>query len=307
MEDGSILIAGGMAVADNSHLNDVWVSKDGRTWQQQPAAPWEGRHRHGLLEFKGCSYMFGGTTTRTNSTGGVEQSNFNDVWKSCDAGASWDVVTANAPWSPREGFGFTVAGGRMVIVGGTVGGPQGGVSEVWASSDGQAWEMLKGNDTAAWSPRYATTAVTTSQGEILLLGGFPSGKSGYVAPACGDVWASPDGGASWELRSEKWQAKSAHRAYVASATAGNLTYLLGGQGGVGVLYKSYGDVWATTDGSDWQQVAEFPAGMKPRGGMPVLEQDGNLLVLGGNAEFNPHEDYSDVWRFTEGREETLSI
>merc|ERR1719329_112907 len=286
-----------MAVADNSHLNDVWISKDGGSnWQQQPAAPWEGRHRHGMLQFKGCSYVIGGTTTRTDSTGKSVQWNFNDVWKSCDSGASWDVLTKNAPWLPREGFGYSIVGDQMVILGGTVGGMMGGVSDVWASSDGKEWEMLKANDTVAWSPRYATTAVTTSQGELLLMGGFPNG--GYMVPACGDVWASADSGRSWELRSTEWQVASAHRDYVALDTVGNVTYLFGGQGDVGVQYKSFNDVWATTDGSDWRQVSEFPAGMKPRGGMPVVEVDGGLLVLGGNAELNPHEDYNDVWRFT---------
>jgi len=292
-EDGVIMIAGGIAVADNSHLNDVWISKDGgSTWQQQPAAPWEGRHRHGVLQFKGCSYVIGGTTTHTNSTGSSEQWNFNDVWRSCDSGASWDVVTENAPWTPREGFGYSIVGDRMVILGGTVGGTMGGVSDVWASPDGKDWEMLKANDTNAWSPRYATTAVTTSQGELLLMGGFPNG--GYTVPVCDDVWASADGGRSWELRSAEWQPRD----YVALATLGNVTYLFGGQGDVRVMYKSFNDVWATTDGSDWNQVSEFPAGMKPRGGMPVVNVDGRLLVLGGNAEMNPHEDYSDVWRFT---------
>jgi len=34
-EDGTIVLAGGIAVADNSHLNDVWSSKDGgHTWEQ---------------------------------------------------------------------------------------------------------------------------------------------------------------------------------------------------------------------------------------------------------------------------------
>lgn len=294
-EDGTIVLAGGIAVADNSHLNDVWSSKDGgHTWEQQAAAPWEGRHRHGLMHFQSCSYIVGGTTTKTNATGGSEQWSFNDVWKSCNAGSTWDLVTASAQWSPREGFAFTVLGDKMVIAGGTLGGTMGATNEVWTSANGKDWEMAF-NGTEAWCPRYATTAVATSQGELLLIGGFPNG--GYMAPALTDVWASPDGGKSWEQRSAKWNDESG-RDYVALATAGGKTYLLGGQSGVNLMFKSFADVWATEDGSEWRQVGEFPPAMKARGGMPVLEVDGSLLVIAGNAEYNPHEDYSDVWRFT---------
>ena len=59
-ENGTMLITGGMHTADNTHLQDVWASQDGRSWEQlTEAAPWPERHRHGMLFFNGCSYWPG--------------------------------------------------------------------------------------------------------------------------------------------------------------------------------------------------------------------------------------------------------
>merc|ERR1719163_548101 len=105
-----------------------------------------------MLYLNGCSYVFGGTTKK-NSTGSFAQFYFNDVWKSCNSGVSWDCVTESAQWSPRDGFAFTVVEDKMLIIGGT--GDAG--SEVWASADGKDWELLSSNATTPatpWPARY---------------------------------------------------------------------------------------------------------------------------------------------------------
>jgi hypothetical protein len=296
-ENGTVLLSGGMHVANNTHLRDVWSSKDfGRTWEARSvAAPWPERHRHGMVFLKGCTYVFGGTTTKASAEGKI-QFNYNDVWKSCDEGLSWSCVTESAQWSPREGFAFTVAEDKMLIIGGTVEDVGGAVNEVWASADGK-------------DPRYALTAVTTPQGEVLIAGGFGARLSGGASGAMGfkDVWASPDGGRTWEQRTAK--APFGRRVYVGLGVSGAHTYIFGGQAGLGQAFRSFRDIWVTTDGSKWHKAGKMPRKMKPRGGLGVVlhadDKDG-MLLLGGSSEIFPHKDFSDVWRFDpKAREEVL--
>jgi len=299
--NGTILVAGGMHTADNSHLQDVWASKDGEAWVElAETAPWPDRHRHGMLFFEGCSYVFGGTTIRNTSEGSV-QWNFNDVWKSCDEGRSWACVTQSAEWSPREGFAYTVAGGKMLIIGGTVHDVGGAVNEVWASDDGERWQLLGSNVTEpanAWAPRYALTAVTMSNGEVLIAGGFGahSGKGLRGGWGMKDVWASQDGGYTWTQRIAS--APFGRRVYVGLAVSGGATYLFGGQAGVGQLFRSFRDVWVTEDGSRWRRERKMPKALKPRGGMCLIPDGGSILMLGGSSEIFPHKDFNDVWRFS---------
>ena len=142
------------------------------------------------------------------------------------------------------------------------------------------------------------TAVITPQGEVLLLGGFGArdGKGASGMWGMRDVWASKDGGRTWEQRTAK--APYGRRVYVGLASAGSSTYLFGGQTGLGQLFRSRRDVWATEDGSHWRKVGEMPKGAKPRGAMGLLnDADNSLLMLGGSSEIFPHEDFNDVWRF----------
>lgn len=291
--NGTMLISGGMHTANNTHLNDVWSSKDGRTWElMTTSAPWPQRHRHGMAFLKGCAYIFGGTTVK-NTTNGTVQFNYNDVWKSCDLGRSWECVTKNAQWTPREGFAFTVAGDRMLIIGGTVHDVGGAVNEVWSSPDGKDWELLSSNETIpanAWAPRYALTAVTMPQGEVMIAGGFGANAMRGFA----DVWTSRDGGKTWEQRST--DADFGHRCYVGLGVVGNSTYLIGGQAGALQLFRSFGDVWNTLDGSEWHKVDQMPSDMAPRGGLGVLNTGDAMVMIAGSSEIFPHQDFNDVWR-----------
>jgi len=237
--------------------------------------------------------LFGGTTTK-NTTNGSIQFNYNDVWKSCDLGRSWSCVTSAAQWAPREGFALTVVGGRILMIGGTVHDVGGAVNEVWSSSNGLDWKLLSSNETkpvSAWAPRYAVTAVTSPQGEVIIAGGFgANGMRGFA-----DVWASRDGGKTWEQRTR--DAEFGRRVYVGLGSMGNSTYLIGGQAGATQLFRSFGDVWKSETGSHWQKVSKMPSGMAPRGGLGVVRTSSGLIMLGGSSEIFPHKDFNDVWRF----------
>lgn len=128
---------------------------------------------------------------------------------------------------------------------------------------------------------------------MLIAGGTETGLN--------DVWATADGGRTWEERTPA--AAWAPRLYVGLATLGVGTVLVGGQSDKTHLFRPYTDAWATEDGGrTWQQLPDPPAGMPGRGGMGLLPtKDGrSLVVLGGNSELLPHKDYNDEWSLTIG-------
>ena len=57
------------------------------------------------------NYVFGGSKNDDSAVigpGGPPRVYFNDVWKSSDDGATWQEVTAAAPWEPRAGAAVVV-------------------------------------------------------------------------------------------------------------------------------------------------------------------------------------------------------
>lgn len=144
--DDSAVIGGPPA---RIYFNDVWRSRDGSEWEQvTAAAPWAPR-AGAVVETKGCwMYLFGGEDGFTCVSGERCPPYYNDVWRSRD-GANWELVTAEAPWSPRPGHQVVSILGQFVLFGGF------GLSsdpsapfapanpmDVWVSRDGAAWEML---------------------------------------------------------------------------------------------------------------------------------------------------------------------
>lgn len=139
------------------YYNDVWSSEDaGRTWTRLVEnAPWTARAGAVLESKDGWLYLLGGEDgfTCTDPTKPCPPY-FNDVWRSRD-GAEWELVTANAGWSPRPGFACPVLesgdnGGQFVCFGG-FGLPEGGnpfgppsnPTDMWRSIDnGYNWMLM---------------------------------------------------------------------------------------------------------------------------------------------------------------------
>lgn len=131
----------------SNFFNDVWSSTDGRSWQQLTEnAPWQGRSGLSAIVFKGWIYILGGGTGDDSAIGGTGRVLFNDVWRSRD-GASWELVTDSAGWSPRPGHQCQVLFDTIVCFGG-FGFPFGDPSvpvhpaDVWVSRDGQNWVQV---------------------------------------------------------------------------------------------------------------------------------------------------------------------
>jgi hypothetical protein len=137
-DDGAIIGPGGPA---RIYFNDVWKSADGITWQQMTDdAPWEPRAGAVVVVKDGYMVLLGGEDGfLCEPQPDCELPYFNDVWRSRD-GASWELVTASAGWSPRPGHQCAVIYDNIVCFGG-FGLPENPM-DVWVSPDGVSWEQV---------------------------------------------------------------------------------------------------------------------------------------------------------------------
>ena len=133
----------------------------------------------GLKSLNGSLYYFGGQ----NDTTGVF---YNDVWKSTD-GLNWQLLTVNAPWSPRKWFMAESFQGRIWMLGGFqfsdgTEGSKSNLNDIWVTQDGINWEpYLPVNP---WSIRHAAYHVVF-QNRIWLMGGFDNFE---VKGFHNDIW-----------------------------------------------------------------------------------------------------------------------
>ena len=193
----------------SNFFSDVWSSKDGVAWTQLTGdAGWEGRAGLRAVTFRDEIYIFGGSQFDDDAIIGPDgpaRVYYNDVWKSAD-GATWEEVTADAPWEPRAGAVVVVKDDFMFLLGGERGflcAPLPDCelpyfNDVWRSQDGAQWELV--SDSAGWSPRPGHQCAVIYD-HIVCWGGFGLPQNPM------DVWVSPDG-ASWEQVSDSpWNAE----------------------------------------------------------------------------------------------------
>ena len=221
---GAIYVLGGSQGDDASTggtgrvlFNDVWMSRDGRTWTEVlgKGPRWSPRAGAAVVSKDGYLYLLGGE--RGFSCGFDPASPcqpatatlyFNDVWRSRD-GARWERVTAAAGWSPRPGHQCVVLVNEIVCFGGY--GEVPGVppipanpTDIWSSRDGRTWTELSPPASPPWngaSPadmRYDFDALVFSGGRaglrpsILTFGGdrerfgLPSDVNAFLVE--NDVW-----------------------------------------------------------------------------------------------------------------------
>ena len=153
-------------------FNDVWRSRDGRSWQLvSAAAAWPARAGAAVVQKNGYLYILGGEYGFLPTAGpnGLQFPYFNDVWRSRD-GAAWEQVTPSAAWSPRPGLQSQVLYGSIVVFGGfgwpSLADPKqppgpsnpfipGHPTDQWSSRDGKNWTRLPGS---AWNAVSAADA-----------------------------------------------------------------------------------------------------------------------------------------------------
>lgn len=285
-----VLLAG--ASDTGLQLGDVWCSDDeGTSWRQLAVAkPWPARSGGCLLALADdLLLLLGGS-----GPGGEP---LNDVWRSADGGASWEMVLESAPW-PARTWAAAAACGRgasgpatAVLLGGLAAGDR-LLDDVWRSEDGgENWELVA--DCAAWGPRRSACAVVVDgaaagvAGDVLvLLGGLTASRNFTRLAAAGplsDIWASPDGGASWARIAQEapWPARLDHNAV---ALADGAVLVLGGSRGDEGAGGHLNDVWIGTPVGASSSAAAAPVAQPPP---PSRPRPPASAAQGASAEFRP--------------------
>ncbi|OQX28770.1 MAG: hypothetical protein B0D92_07235 [Spirochaeta sp. LUC14_002_19_P3] len=117
---------------DGAALNDVWVSEDGRNWENIANAPWPARSRAAAVVYKDRIWVSGGK----DSTGVM----LDDVWSSSD-GISWlREPTVGKKWGSRMGHSFFVYQDRLWLIGGKNNITN--FKDVWHSFNGREWTKV---------------------------------------------------------------------------------------------------------------------------------------------------------------------
>ena len=194
----TLYVVGGLAPSANGGgLNDVWKSTDqGRNWVRTTNMPFQqppGRSSGFLIHKTSrqtkqdvLTYM-GGYGRVGNDLSTVVY--FNDVYLSTDGGAKWLLVTANAPWSPRDNFNAEVTrDGAIVIVAG-FNDAGGDTNDVWVSLDG-GWTWGQCVEDSPWTDRRWVSTVLDSEGYLLLIGGDERNNNTGPRVPRNDVWRS---------------------------------------------------------------------------------------------------------------------
>jgi len=163
LQDGSIVLMGGLRSDPMKLFNDVWRSSDnGVTWiRMNTSAGWLERYGHSSITMPdGSIILMGGAKTIGD---------LNDVWRSTDHGETWTEVTRSADWSARANQGAVVlSDGSIILFGGNTYGIF--LNDTWRSIDyGKTWTNV--NTGPGWSPRDLFTSLAMPDGSIVLIGG----------------------------------------------------------------------------------------------------------------------------------------
>jgi hypothetical protein len=190
---GAIYVLGGSQGDDASTggtgrvlFNDVWMSRDGRTWSELSGKGprWAPRAGAAVVSKGGYIYLLGGERGFSCGFGpnpcqpATRTLYFNDVWRSRD-GAAWELVTASAGWSPRPGHQCVELINQIVCFGGygeVPGSPPipANPTDMWTSRNGKFWRELRApaappwNGTSPQDMRYDFDALVYSGGRACL-------------------------------------------------------------------------------------------------------------------------------------------
>ena len=132
--------------------NDVWSSSDGINWDLLiKHAPFKPR---GMISnpivFKDKIWIIGGGTFETPNN--PLRKFYNDIWNSED-GIKWNLISNQAPWSPRQYHSVVVFDNKIWVIAGFDSEKRNN-NDVWFSEDGFNWTNLPNTP---WKARHATS------------------------------------------------------------------------------------------------------------------------------------------------------
>lgn len=219
------------------------------------------------------------------------------VLASKNGGITWGVASASSAMPPRMGtFPYALSNGSVVVASGL--GQSSTFHDVWRSDDaGATWAQV--TDQPPWPARSHGGAVRLPGDELILAGGAVDVESGML----NDVWASGDGGATWEQRSKRaaWSKRSRFGMAAArcSASGGTAARIILAGGWTEEQPVGISDVWFSDDaGATWQQ-ATGSAAWQARSrfamaAMPGASHD-TVVLAGGETAYSLQGAAADVW------------
>lgn len=176
------------APSDQHNTNSIWSSTDGINWTQEiEHAAFSARSGYKIVELNDRLFLIGGTNSADRFYHNEDKY---DVWSSAD-GKNWileaDRLPADViPWS-RVGYSLTSHSNKIWLIGGSI---SGSVSnDIWSSSDGKTWELVKDHTSTGFSPR-SNTQTFSFNNNLYLVGGA-SWIDGYLNIK--DIWRSENG------------------------------------------------------------------------------------------------------------------
>ncbi len=183
---GRIWIMGGVSDwkedSDRTLKNDIWSSADGKSWNLELAeAPWCKRRDARLFVFQDKLWLMGGGAQNRH------QRPLRDVWCSED-GVNWEIISEEAPWSPRLWFAQAIYRGCIWVLGGWLPEP-GNMNDIWFTRDGMNWTEVKCGK--IWTGRHQP-AVYVFKDRLWIAGG-------HANPVSNEVW-------SWNISEERLNA-----------------------------------------------------------------------------------------------------
>ena len=248
--------------------NDVWSSVDGKLWTLKTARGGWLHQYPNIVVHNGRIYMLDG---------------YNGDVSSSDNGVNWRVETGDASWSGRIGFRPVVHNGRIYVLGGYGHGSY--KNDVWSSTDGKNWTLVKANNNVGWSKRDGHQAVSHN-GRLYVLGGFYRPFDG-LRTYYNDVWSSADG--------KSWTIVKANNNVGSSGG-----WALSHNGSLYVLGAD--DLWSSVDGKSWAHETVGWLAHNVNGGWSahnVLSHNGRLYVM---SSYSGGYSYgTDVWSSADGK------
>lgn len=226
----------------------------------------------------------------------------------------WTRVLEKTPYAARDGAGILSFNDRMYIIGGWNPGDKQHFplicnNEVWSSSDGMKWDLIKPNSfmdktfdpNADWEGRH-TAGYVVHDDKMWIIGGDVN--QGHYQ---NDVWSSSDG-QKWNLVSNDvpWAPRALHY----TVTFQNKIWIIGGQtmpAFADSKERFYRDIWNSDDGVHWNRVETDGFKWEPRGmisGSVVFNN--RIWLLGGGTYDTPttktRNYYNDVWSSADGKQ-----
>lgn len=203
---------------------------------------------------------------------------------------AWKLVTADAPFSARDGAFAASFKGYIWIANGWTGDIIN--NAIYRSKDGKDWEIAVAK--APWPNRHLGNFLVFKDRLWMFGGDYAS-----------DIWSSADG-ITWVREADSPMLAERYSPYM--GVFDDQMWVVGGSD---ENNNPLNDVWSSRDGKRWEQVLnEVP--WAPRGlisGFAV--QDGTMWLMGGGAKvIDPSDsvvraetiaDYNDVWKSEDGK------